>query len=208
MTGEKTGASAALGDRIDGSPIEYADSDGVRDSVRTTLQDTSRRTGTEASSGPPLRADTECECSGGAHEVDRRKKEGGMSGGVEDMRSRSRACKDADGGALMTSSGTALEQGIGSIGTFSATRWQRAVRLPLRDRAKGVSAFFREDNQRDVYALLGALVALLVAVFILSFVVVANHSRILAPSQSSSPTVVVGTAPGPSTAPTPVDGDD
>lgn len=73
---------------------------------------------------------------------------------------------------------------------------------------KGVSAFFREGNQRDVYALLGALVVLLVAVFILSFVVVANHSRILAPSQSPSPTVVVGTAPSQSTAPTPVDGDD
>ena len=123
-----------------------------------------------------------------------------MNDGVEDRLSRSRAREDADGGAM--------ERGAGSVDTFSTTRWQRAVRLPLRDRAKGVRAFFREDNQRDVYAMLGALVTLLVAVFILSFVVVANHSRILAPSQSPSPTVVVGTAPNTRTAPTPVDGDD
>ena len=164
--------------------------------------------GAVARSGPLLRADTECGRSGGAREVDHRKDEGGMSSGDEDRRTSNRARNGACGGARKTVSDAALEQGDGSVGVFSATRGQRAIHLPLRDRAKGVSAFFREDNQRNVYALLGALVALLVAVSILSFVVVANHSRTLAPSQSPSPTVVVGTAPNPRTSPTPVDGDD
>ena len=123
-----------------------------------------------------------------------------MSSGADDRR--------VSGCAGKAFSDDALEQGDGSVGTFSATRGQRAVHISLRERGSGVSEFFREDNQRNVYALLGSLVALLVAVFILSFIVVANHSRILAPSQSPSPTVVVGTAPNPSTAPTPVDDDD
>lgn len=129
-----------------------------------------------------------------------------MDDGIEDMRSRGRAHKSADDGAVMAASGTALEQGDGSTGVFSATSRRRAVRIPLRDRAMGVSAFFREDNQRRVYMILGALVVLLVAVSILSFVVVANHSRTLAPSQSPSPTVMVGATPNPSTAPTPFEG--
>lgn len=129
-----------------------------------------------------------------------------MNDGVEDMRFRGRAHESADEGAVIAASSTALEKGDRSVGVFSATSRRHAVRTLLRDWARGVSAFFREDNQRCVYMLLGALVALLVAVSILSFVVVANHSRTLAPSQSPSPTVMVGTSPNPSTAPTPVDG--
>lgn len=174
--------------------------------VRTTPQEAAKLMGMKARSGILRSAGAEHEHSGGAYGTSHGQNGVSMNGGVEDTRSGGRARKDADGGAVMAASSTALEQGDGSIGVFSATSRQHAARIPLRDRAKGVSAFFREDNQRYVYMLLGALVALLVAVSILSFVVVANHSRTLAPSQSPSPTVMVGTSPNPSTTPTPVDG--